>query len=266
MRCRVINRGLLLARSTPVHNDIPLVIALTGKTGSGKSTIAQLIQSLIPGSVIDAFANPTKEVARVVYKFDRDQVYGPSERRNVSIYMAGMPHLYWQNTDTMLHQEWLTLWCQVNGIEYKKFKEWHYWFRCQQYSKLNLDEDYWTCRQFLISFAQGMKRDFGDDVWAKALKNREQFLPLKTTMIISDMSLGFMPEYKIVNRENSLEEQKWAVWLVQGDRGVVTGLRDTRWHEGSASFEAYVTGCITNNKDTTCEDLLQQIKGLLAAQ
>lgn len=54
------------------------LIALVGKAGSGKNTVARLI----PGAVEFAFADPMKDFCRDVFGFSDEQVRGSSEARS----------------------------------------------------------------------------------------------------------------------------------------------------------------------------------------
>lgn len=58
-----------------------MIIGISGQAGSGKDTAADiLVRSRSFASV--AFADPMKRIARDVYKFSFDQLWGPSEARN----------------------------------------------------------------------------------------------------------------------------------------------------------------------------------------
>ena len=58
------------------------LIALRGAAGSGKDTVAGFILKAVPGSKSIALADPLKEFAAVVFNFSREQLWGPSEKRN----------------------------------------------------------------------------------------------------------------------------------------------------------------------------------------
>lgn len=57
------------------------LIAFTGAAGSGKSTAADILYSIRPHNVV-SFATPVKELARQMWQFTDEQLYGPSEARN----------------------------------------------------------------------------------------------------------------------------------------------------------------------------------------
>ena len=57
-------------QSTPVP-----IYLLSGKKGVGKSTVAVLIQTLIPGTVELALATPLKNVCRTMFNLTDDQLY-----------------------------------------------------------------------------------------------------------------------------------------------------------------------------------------------
>lgn len=62
-----------------------MIIALSGRAGSGKSTVANILQKLVPFDAPItqmAFADPMKKFAKEVFDFTDHQLYGPSEARN----------------------------------------------------------------------------------------------------------------------------------------------------------------------------------------
>lgn len=64
-----------------------MLIGLTGKAGSGKSTCAEALVSQMRTSYDPLFVEvslgaPVKEVAREIWGFSTEQLYGPSECRN----------------------------------------------------------------------------------------------------------------------------------------------------------------------------------------
>lgn len=63
--------------------QLPLVL-LVGAAGVGKDTSAELIQDLYGAEsvFVTASAKPLKELARSIFFFNNDQLYGPSENRN----------------------------------------------------------------------------------------------------------------------------------------------------------------------------------------
>lgn len=58
-----------------------MIIGLVGLAGSGKDTVADMLQRF-HGFRKVAFADPLKRIARDVYAFSDDQLWGPSEFRN----------------------------------------------------------------------------------------------------------------------------------------------------------------------------------------
>lgn len=62
-----------------------MIIALSGRAGSGKSTVADVLKKIVPFDapiVQMAFADPMKKFAKEVFDFTDHQLYGPSEARN----------------------------------------------------------------------------------------------------------------------------------------------------------------------------------------
>jgi hypothetical protein len=59
------------------------VIGLSGKMGSGKSTVASQLMGLIPGSVVLSFAGPLKREAASVYGFPEALAYSESGKKSL---------------------------------------------------------------------------------------------------------------------------------------------------------------------------------------
>lgn len=60
------------------------LIALVGRAGSGKDTVGRFIKEASPRPwVLKSFAAPLKRFAQEVFAFTDEQVYGPSELRNL---------------------------------------------------------------------------------------------------------------------------------------------------------------------------------------
>lgn len=57
------------------------VILISGKAGSGKDTLSDLFVS--NGYIKIAFADPLKRAVQSIFKFSYDQLWGPSELRNL---------------------------------------------------------------------------------------------------------------------------------------------------------------------------------------
>lgn len=60
-----------------------MIIGLVGLAGSGKDTVADMLQRF-HGFRKVAFADPLKRIARDVYDFTDEQLWGPSEYRNAA--------------------------------------------------------------------------------------------------------------------------------------------------------------------------------------
>lgn len=57
-----------------------MIIGISGVAGAGKDTAAKLLQPY--GAVNVALADPLKRIARDIYEFSEDQLWGPSAERN----------------------------------------------------------------------------------------------------------------------------------------------------------------------------------------
>lgn len=58
------------------------IIGITGRAGSGKSTVANMIVEMQPRARIIMLAEPIKEFCRQIFDFSEEQLYGPSSMRN----------------------------------------------------------------------------------------------------------------------------------------------------------------------------------------
>lgn len=61
-----------------------MLIAFTGRAGAGKSTAADILASLLGGDYETVnFADPVKRHAQAIWQFTDEQLWGPSEARNM---------------------------------------------------------------------------------------------------------------------------------------------------------------------------------------
>ncbi len=58
------------------------LIGITGHAGAGKSTLATMITTLVPGAFVYSWAEPIKEFAEAIYQFPKAWLHGPSELRS----------------------------------------------------------------------------------------------------------------------------------------------------------------------------------------
>jgi len=78
-----------------------MIIALTGTKGSGKSTAARIIKRLLQeeagiASVEISFADEIKRICMSVFNFSEDQLWGPSENREVPDTRYPREHHIWR--------------------------------------------------------------------------------------------------------------------------------------------------------------------------
>lgn len=59
-----------------------MIVAFSGKAGSGKSSAASAVEKAVPRTVSIAQSDPMKRFCREVFDFTATQLYGPSESRN----------------------------------------------------------------------------------------------------------------------------------------------------------------------------------------
>jgi hypothetical protein len=75
-----------------------MIIGMTGKAGSGKDTVADILVRE-HGFVKVAFADPLKRLVRDVYAFTDEQLWGPSDKRNAPDLRYPRPHSFPPNCD-----------------------------------------------------------------------------------------------------------------------------------------------------------------------
>lgn len=72
----------------------PLILGICGLAGSGKDTVAKFLAEDLRFVGI-AFADPLKQIAKAVYRFTDDQLWGPSQMRNAPDTRYPRPHGAW---------------------------------------------------------------------------------------------------------------------------------------------------------------------------
>jgi hypothetical protein len=85
------------------------IILISGEAGSGKDTVAALIQKYTNNTILIAQADPMKRFASKVFGFDEHQLWGPSEARNAPDTRFNQPQAWTQAYDNLcIHgQEWI---------------------------------------------------------------------------------------------------------------------------------------------------------------
>lgn len=143
-------------------------VLLCGQAGSGKDTIASMIENLIPGQVRRvALADPLKEFARAVFLFDHRQLWGPSESRNAPDFRASDLE-FWQESRQRLWNvgaEFVREWAASVGKP-PPGDEVIAWF--ESLNTIASREYEFTPRRVLQTLGTDLgRRVFGPDVWAK---------------------------------------------------------------------------------------------------
>lgn len=84
------------------------VILLVGGAGTGKDTIAEMLEKR--GGVSLALADPVKEIAKYLFDFTDEQLWGPSEMRNAP------DSRYFINS-----KAWVEVYYRINSLEFTAF-------------------------------------------------------------------------------------------------------------------------------------------------
>jgi hypothetical protein len=183
------------------------LIGITGLAGSGKDTVARMIQHTLPGTEIVSFATPLKEFAEAIFLFPHDWLYGGSELRSRVLvpqsvdYWTGCLGRFW-NLAGAFHREWLEACGRPAGVGGSAFVDWFDRIRheCEaDPSKLNP-------RHVL----QQLGSDFGrvhidQDVWAKVAFQR---------MDRGSAPVYVIPDVRFDNEAQAVLARRGQVWAV----------------------------------------------------
>ena len=131
------------------------VILLCGQASSGKDTIGSFIVKN-HNAVAIALADPMKRLAKIVFDFDEDQLWGPSESRNKPD-LSYRNAECWQNARQRLFKS-AYAWCrEVSGGDAMAPKL-QVWFE-------SLDQEPITPRKVLQEIGTQLGREFNQDIW-----------------------------------------------------------------------------------------------------
>jgi hypothetical protein len=96
------------------------VVLLSGPAGSGKDTVAGFLRAAVPGASVFAMADPMKRLAKALFGFTDDQLWGPSARRAESVRVPpGVMNRAWHTG-----REWLAEIGQANEDAHCSLRDW----------------------------------------------------------------------------------------------------------------------------------------------
>lgn len=125
-----------------------MILGLCGQAGSGKSFIADILQERYSYKVI-SFADPLKRICQDVFKFTNQQLWGPSEFRNI-------PDKRWPRPCKS---------CHSNGYFIDDSKEQHSIVKCQICD--GVGKTYLTPREALQQLGTEWGRSCYENIWVQ---------------------------------------------------------------------------------------------------
>ena len=138
------------------------IILVCGNAGSGKDTVADKIVSFIPNSIKLAQADEMKRFAAKVFKFNDQQLWGPSEKREEVDERYDRPR-YWDAAVTRFNQE-SAIWVHELGLEGNAGAALTAWF-------FALPREELTPRHVLQTIGTEFGRTQRYDLWTKKATN-----------------------------------------------------------------------------------------------
>jgi energy-coupling factor transporter ATP-binding protein EcfA2 len=149
------------------------IVLLCGQAGSGKDTIATMIENLIPGQVKRvALADPLKEFARAVFLFEHRQLWGPSEFRNALDTRAADPRFWHASRERLWNvgAEFVREWAAAVGKKPPGDAVIVWFDLLEEYATFNRE---FTPRLVLQTLGTDFgRRVLGSDVWARLALSR----------------------------------------------------------------------------------------------
>lgn len=198
------------------------IIGLVGRAGCGKDTVKQMLMEII-GAAPLSFADPMKELAREVFEFSYEQLYGPSDARNHPDPRYGAMGTRWYNrvgrwlrrkriqrnwaraTDRFLdyHQKWLNElvpnWEKQFPYAASKLTDW--FFDLQRHDVI-------SPRLVLQTLGTEWGRSVHENLWVLVAGERAEKKLTMSNVVISDVR--FINEARILRNEYGAE-----IWKIE---------------------------------------------------
>jgi len=232
-----------------------VIIALSGRAGSGKSAVAQMIhEALLFQTIRISFAEPMKEFTKDVFEFSNETLWGPSELRSV-VDPRFASNDTWLSTKERFIRHAGPFTCRVLreiDLRSRLLTALEMWFKSLEDSALSKGL---SAREVLQTLGTECGRSVHQNIWADyALRRAQDALQHNqwSAVVISDCR--FLNELRVVQRA------KGEVWFIDRPNAGLEG--DQAIHQSetemmSDEFQKNVDRKIDNS--STLKDLEKKV-------
>lgn len=243
------------------------IVAFSGNLGSGKDTAAEILVER--GWKIVALADRIKQLAALIFGFDRDTLFGPSALRNVKRPDLAKDPAYWVAARTRAYamkgqlEDLFKNAATVNGFPYESFMD--------LMTRLEQEPDIFSARHVLQQMGTEWGRHLWDGVWVNALGDTitaikqgsgyDRFAGLTPAEIYVEPPVGVVPvDCRFLNEIDAILEWGGEVYWIDASVRCPRDLSlamNTHASEPTSpdDFGGKLTGVIDNN------GTLEQLRG-----
>lgn len=230
----------------------PKKLIICGRAGAGKDSVANIISQHRKVRIFGQAA-PLKEFAEMLFGFTREQLYGPSEKRNAvdprslvdtwSIAQRRLPGI---------GPMWLAevIPGMMSHPAHEAYRKLIYWFEDER--RHSMRHSALVPRRVLQTLGTDYGREqLGQDVWINyAARRADSYEGSNYEMVV-------IPDGRFPNEANAIVEKGGAAWLVESS---LTAAAD---HASERMLDtiprAVFNHCITNPKDGDFKRLEKQV-------
>jgi len=98
-----------------------MIVGLSGKKGSGKSTVAEYLKSRIEGAVVISFADPLKKMTSDLFGVPMKQLIGSEDEKNLMTQSGMTGRQLMQNVGQAMREVWPHCWVNAWRSEVDSF-------------------------------------------------------------------------------------------------------------------------------------------------
>lgn len=238
------------------------IIGLNGEAGSGKDTAAKFIREYDLRADSIALADPLKTLARDVFLFTDDQLWGPSSSRNAPYRHYGERRWYWPfendaryGTRARFHlhaESWLDAVLPA-GVDFDgALEELEEWLDdCLRQRRI-------TPRYVLQTLGTEWGRTIDKDIWVKTALRRAAALKDGDAVLITDV--------RFINEARAIVAGGGQVWRIERPGAGLSGTAGAHVSEkeqASTEFMKFVKYVVRN--DGTLDELRRAVVDLYRA-